>query len=138
MRRHEPVRWPETSASYKDHAGEETGFGHAQQEAHGVETSWAADEDHQAGDHAPSDHQGGNPAADTKLLKYQIARNLKEEIANEEDARGSADHALAQSQLSAHLQDREAHVDAVEIGDDIEEEQERHEPPHEPGDDGGF
>ena len=40
--------------------------------------------------------------------------------------------------LPAHLQHGETHVDAVKVGNDVEQKQKRHQPPHESGDDGGF
>ena len=51
---------------------------------------------------------------------------------------GTPDDALAQAQLSAHLQHGETHVDAVKVGDDVEEKQKRHQPQHQSGDYGGF
>ena len=37
--------------------------------------------------------------------------------------------ARAEAQVRVHLQGREADVDAVEVGDDVEDEQERDQPP---------
>src|SRR5581483_1673700 len=45
---------------------------------------------------------------------------------------------MTHPELLAHLKNPEADVDPVKIGDNVEEKQEGHEPPHQAGDDGGF
>src|SRR5215471_1613539 len=70
----------------KDHAWKESGFRRPQKEAQRVETEWAADEDHQAGDHPPSNHQGRNPAADAELFQHEVTGKLEEEVSNNKEA----------------------------------------------------
>ena len=71
-------------------------------------------------------------------LKTAPARKLKKEVAGEEHSLGAPDDAVAQAKLPAHLQHGEAHVDAVEVGNNVEQEEKRHQPPHESGNHGGF
>src|SRR5262252_9294420 len=99
---HEPCHGPRTSVSrepalhVENHPGEETGFGSAQQEPHAVEAHGPTDEDHQARNNAPGDHEEGNPAAHSEFFEDQIAGKLKEEVSNEEHPGGATDHPFTQ------------------------------------------
>ncbi len=50
-------------------------------------------------------------------------------IAGEENSRAETEDGVGKMQLRGHLQTREADVDAVDIGDDVEQEKKRHQPP---------
>jgi uncharacterized protein YhaN len=62
----------------------------------------------------------------------QVGRHLEQEIADEEDAGADAIHGIAELQVGLHLQLGEADIDAVQIGRDKAQEQERHEAPADP------
>ena len=85
--------------------------------------------EHAAGDDAPADHQGGDPAAGADALQRQVCGNLKQKIAEEENSRAEAVDRVAETELRLHLQGGEADVDAVEIGDNVEEKEKRKQAP---------
>jgi len=109
--------------------GKKAGFRDAEQKAHHVEHGRRGDEHGQHGDHAPRDHDPRDPHSRAHLVKDHIARNLKEEIADEENARAKAINRIAQAEVARHLQLRKADVHAVQIRDHVAEHQERREPP---------
>ena len=57
--------------------------------------------------------------------KIKVAGNLEDEIAEEENSRAEPERGLAQPDFAVHLQCRESNVDAIEVGDDVEREEER-------------
>ncbi len=54
----------------------------------------------------------------------QVARHLEEEVADEEDARAESVDGVREAQVLPHLERREADVDAIEVGDHVEDEHE--------------
>ena len=58
-----------------------------------------------------------------------IAWQLEEEIPGEENCRCESVNCVAQMQLLLHLQGGEAHVDAIKVGDYVEQKEERKQPP---------
>lgn len=62
-------------------------------------------------------------------MKNDVAWHLEEKIADEEDAGAEAVDGLAEAEVGRHLQLGEADVDAVEIGNDVAQHQERHDAP---------
>ena len=114
----EPVR------EVEDHAGEEARLGGAEEETEGVEARHAAHEHHGRRDDAPGDHDARHPHARAHPVHDQVARHLEEEVADEEDARAEAVDGVREAQVLPHLERREADVDAVEVGDHVEDEHE--------------
>ena len=112
-----------------DDAGQEAGFGDAEQEAQHVEARSAPHEHHRDRQDAPRDHDARDPAARADAHEDQVARHLEQRVADEEDAGAEAVDGGAEAEVGVHLQRREADVDAVEPGDDVEQQQERQEPP---------
>ncbi|MCY1524754.1 hypothetical protein D9M68_597020 [compost metagenome] len=113
----------------QDHAGIETRFGQAQQEAQDVEAGRRLDEHEHARQDPPRNHDARDPDAGAQPVHEQVARHFEKEIANEEHTGAQAEHGFAEPQVLRHLQFGEAHVDAIEVGDHVAEHQERHQPP---------
>jgi hypothetical protein len=80
----------------EDGAGEEARLGDAEQEAHGVEARRPADKGHCRGDQAPAHHDARDPDACTEPLECEIARDLEQEVADEEDAGAGPENARAE------------------------------------------
>src|ERR1700737_194412 len=119
-------------------ARKETGFRHAEQKAHCVEAPDPADDRHQCGDDTPGHHDPRDPAAGAEFFERQIARHLEDEIADEEDAGAPCEHRRREFQLGIHGQRGEAEIDAIEIGKEIRQHQERNQPPRDRADRRGF
>ena len=54
------------------------------------------------------------------------AGNAEQHIPDKEDAGAEAKDRIGKTELASHLQPGEADVDPVDIGDDVQEEQKRH------------
>jgi hypothetical protein len=94
----------------------------AQQKTHDVEAARRGDEHHRRGNQSPHHHEQGNPAASSDPVQNQIARHLKYKIPGEEHSSRKPVNGLAKVQLARHLELGEAHVNAVEVSDDVEKE----------------
>ena len=133
-RRHERGNRPGTLARGKplreviDDAREEAGLGRAKQKAHHVETGGALHEHHARRHEAPRDHDARDPQPRADAGEDDVARHLEQRVADEEDAGAEPVGRRREIERGVHLQRREADVDAIEIGDDVEQEQEGHEP----------
>jgi hypothetical protein len=113
----------------EDDAGEEAGLGDAEQEAQDIEARDAADHRHQRRDDTPAHHDAGDPAARAEFLQREVARNLEDEIADEEDAGAPGKDQRREFQVRVHGQRGEAEIDAVEIGEEVGQDQERNQAP---------
>jgi hypothetical protein len=100
----------------QDDAREEPGFGRAQQEAQDVEHVHAGHEHHAGGNDAPGDHDARDPDLRAHFVQDDVAGNLENEVADEEDAGAQPVHRFAELQFLQHLQLGEAHVHAVQVG----------------------
>ena len=103
----------------EDHAGEESGFGNAQQQACGVELHGCADQRGERGDDAPGDDDAADPDARADLVQHDVAGDFEGEVAEEEDAGADSVDAVAELEVAQHLELGEAYVDAVDVGDDV-------------------
>ena len=108
-----------------DRARDEARFGQPEQKAHHVELRGRADEDRRAGEQAPRHHDARDPAARAHLVQDHVARHFEQEIAEKEDARAEAVDGIAELQVARHLQLGEADVDAIEVGKEKAEHQDR-------------
>ena len=66
-----------------------------------------------------------DPHARAEFFQEDVAGDLEEEIADEEDAGAGGESGVAQREILEHLQLGEADIDAIEIGEDVAEEEER-------------
>jgi len=116
----------------EDHTGEKAGFGNAEQQTRYVELNWGVDESGERRDDAPSDDDAADPDACANLMQNDVARNLEGEVAEEKYAGPDAVDAVTELEVAHHLQFGEADVDAVDVGDDVSGEQDRHKAPRDP------
>src|SRR3954464_8525208 len=63
------------------------------------------------------------------LFEKQVARHLKQEITDEEDARAQSVDRIAEAKVGLHLELRETNVDPVQVRKDVANEQERDQSP---------
>jgi hypothetical protein len=78
---------------------------------------------HAGGERAPRDHDARDPQPRADALHDEIARNLEEDVADEEHAGAEPVDHVAETEIGLHLQRRIADVDPVEIVDDVAGEQ---------------
>ena len=112
----------EPEGEIENHAGEEASLTDAEQKAHEKERVWAFDEAHTGGDNAPRDHDAGDPEARADLVEEQVAGQIEETLAKEEDAGSGAVDGGREHEVATHFECGEADVDAVEVGKDVEQE----------------
>ena len=98
------------------HAGNEASLGHAEQETQDIELRRRLHEGHAGTDQSPGDHDAGDPQARADLVKEYVARHFEQHIAEEEDACAETVDSVAELQVVEHLQFGEADIDAVKIG----------------------
>ena len=65
--------------------------------------------------------------------QHQVAGHLEQRVRHEEDAGAQTVDGGAEAQIAVHVERGEADVHAVEVGDDVKEEQERNQAPSHPG-----
>jgi hypothetical protein len=109
----------------EDDAREEPGLGHTEQEPEQVELPRALCDHHQRRQDAPADHDPGDPHPGTEALQEQVAGNFEEEVADEEDACTKAVDGGRESEVLAHLELSESDVDAIDVVEDVGQEQQR-------------
>ena len=102
---------------------EEARFSHTQQEAHDQEAFWALNQCHAGGDQPPSEEDAGNPAARTDFRHEQVAGYFEQAVTDEEQTRAPAINGSAQANVSVHRQGGKAHVDPIQIGNDVQADQ---------------
>jgi hypothetical protein len=110
----------------QNHAREESALHHAQHEPDDVETQLAGHEHLSGRDHAPYRDDRPQPEPRSDLLENHIRGDFKQEVSDEEHSRSQAIDRIAEAQVLLHLQLGEAHVDPVDVSQDVADEQERH------------
>ena len=120
------IRW-EPIAEVQDDSGEEAGFREAEQKAEDTKADGAANKSSGDRDQAPGDHDAADPEARSDLVQDDGGGDFEGEVAGEEDARAEAEHPRRQANFVVHGEGGEAHVDAVEEGDEVEQHQEGNE-----------
>ena len=118
MRRRHPV------GEIEDDAREEPRLGDAQQHAEQVEAPHAADQHHRHRDDAPADHDACDPEPRADALEDQVARHLEQAVAKEEQARAQAERGVGQPEVALQLGGGKPDVHAIDVGDDVAEEDE--------------
>ena len=113
----------------KDHAGKEPGLGQAEQEAHRDDRPWPLHERRGGGDETPGGHDPGDPQPCPEALQRHVARDLQQEVAEEEYAGAPAEHRGGQPEVAVHPDRGEIDVHPIQEGDEVGEDQERREPP---------
>ena len=116
-----------------DDAGEEARLGGAEQEAEHVEGRGVLHEGHRRRHQPPGQHDPGNPHAGADAGQHQVAGHFEQRVGHEEDARAQAVDRGAEAEVAVHVEGGEADVDPVEVGDDVEQEEEGDQAPADPG-----
>ena len=137
-RRHEeadgarPLTGREPVRQVQDHAGEEAGLRDAEQEADDVEAQRPLHE-HRAGrDDPPRDHDARDPLARAEAVQREVAGHLEDEVGEEEDAGAEAVDRSGEAEVGLQLVLGEGDVHPVEVGDDVEAQQDGHESRRDP------
>src|SRR5712692_8241973 len=98
-------------------------FGYSEQKTNDVKLSDAL---HETGGHshnAPAEQNAGDPDACSDLMQQEIARNFKDDIADEENPGYEPKLLAGDSQFLVHRQGGKPNVDAVEKGHDVKNEE---------------
>ncbi|RMT42420.1 hypothetical protein ALP48_05438 [Pseudomonas syringae pv. solidagae] len=106
-------------------AGEETGLCHTGQKAQHVELDQRGDEQQAGRKDSPGNHHQTDPATRPKAVQRQIAGQATQHVANEEDTGAQAIDRLAETQGIEHLQLGKADVHAVEVIEQVTNEDKR-------------
>ena len=117
------VRGRDPVGQVEDHPREEAGFGDARgarATAMNDRTSVMNIVAHR--DETPADHDAGDPAAGADAFQDEVARDLEQAVAEEEEPRAKPEFGGAQAQVALQLGRREADIHAVDIGDDVADE----------------
>jgi hypothetical protein len=112
-----------------DDAGEETGFGDAEQKPHNVELHRRTDKCRASRNQAPSDENSREPFARAPSFDEECTGNFQREIAEEEDADAQAEDFVGELQVAGHAQLGEADIGPVEISHQIKKDHQRHDAP---------
>ena len=124
-----PVPLPEPSGQVVEDAREKARLRRAEEEAKDIETLHARDEHHGHGDDPPEHHDARDPHAGPDARQDHVARDFEEEVADEEDPRPEAEDVRFEIQVVGHAKLRHTHIDPIDVGDRIEQEQVRKEAP---------
>src|SRR5215813_10736754 len=119
----------EPVAEIENDSREEAGFCEPEQKSEDTEADRAPDESHRNRDQAPGDHDATDPEARPYLVQDDGGGDFEQEVAEEEDARAKAEHLRCQANFLIHGQGGEANIDAIEKGNEVQEHEERNEPP---------
>ena len=79
-------------------------------------------------------HDPGEPEPCADALEDDVARHLEDEVADEEQRGAEAVGGLAEAEVADHLQLGVGDVLPVDVGDQVHQAEERHEPPGDGGD----
>ena len=132
--RHEQGHDPPTSIrreparEVQHHAWEEASFRGSGEQAQGIELGGGGDEQQAGREAAPGDHHHRDPAPRAEAVERQVAGQAAEHIADEEDAGAKAIDGFAEFQCVEHLQLGKADVDAVQVVEQVADENERNQP----------
>ena len=88
-----------------------------------------SNESHKDGNKSPGDHDAREPFASAPALDDEAAGNLKEQVADKEDAGAEAEDTVTEVEVVRHFEGGVADVDAVEKRDDEKGEEKRQEAP---------
>ena len=116
----EPIR------QIKNDAGKEACFCSTEKQPHHIKRLRASHERHPAGQHAPRDHDAGNPAASTELLQEKVAGHLEQKVREKENSAAEAEDGRGQMKILDHLQRSETQVHPVDERDEVGDHQEGH------------
>src|SRR5262245_12413775 len=108
-----------------NHSWEEAGLRESKKEPSHVELPRCSYEARQDCDQSPRDHYSRNPFPGTPAFDDDCSRYFKQNITDIEDAYSKTINAVAEAQIDAHPEIGKGNVDAVNVVDDIDQEDER-------------
>src|SRR6185312_4750211 len=123
----------------KDDAGKEARLACAEQQPKGIENRFVRNADcprnrrdkgERGRDDPPGDHDAGNPNPRANPFQKEVRRHLKQKIGNEEKSGAQSEGGLAEAKRLVHMQLGEADIDAIQIRNEIAQDQKRYQPPH--------
>ena len=121
-----PVLHGKPVSQVHDHPGEEPSLRQAEQEPHGVELKRCFHERRRSSQDPPSDHDPTDPLPCAPLFDQKRAGDLEDEVADEENSGTETHHLVVEGRhVLGHLDRGQGHVDAVDVGDRVAQEQER-------------
>ena len=123
-----PLLPGEPERQVEQHARKEAGLGDTEHHPQAIEPARRGHKCHSRGDDAPRHHNSSHPAPCPEPMQCQVARNLEEEVADEEQPRGQTKHRLSQTEILAHGEFGEPDVGPVEVVDEVEKTHEGHKP----------
>jgi hypothetical protein len=118
----------EPLAQVIDHAGKEPRLGDTESKTRDIELSRCPHREHRASQQPPRDRDARQPPPCTDACKDDVARNFEQRVAEEKNAGTEAECRVAEIQVRIHLQRGDADIDAIDIRNEIECEQERQKP----------
>ena len=102
--------------------GKKPRLGRPQHHARHVERRLVEDEHRRHRHEAPDDHDARHPEPRSHLVENQVAGNLEQAVAEEEQASPDPVGGVAQVQVALKLPRGESDVHAVDVGDDVADE----------------
>src|SRR5262249_38287870 len=112
----------------QEDSGKVSRFGQTEHEARDIKLLHVAREPAQRCDHPPHDQNASNPDARAKSVEREVAWNLEQRIADKKNADEEPELPAVDRQFPVHRQRGEPDVDAIEEGNDVEEQDERKDP----------
>ena len=109
----------------QQHAWKESGFSEPEEESGHDELLDVLHEPRADGDDAPRDQNARDPDTRADPVEHEIAWNLEDEVAEEEDPDGKAVLRARDPEILVHRQRREPDVDPIQEGDGVQEKNER-------------
>src|SRR5712664_2703162 len=144
-RQHEEADYPgavhhrKPQGQIKEDAGEETGLARAEQQTKRIENPFVRNSScsgyrwnkgERSRDDPPGDHDAGDPKPRANSLEKDVGRHLKQEIGDEKQPGTQSKGRLAETKRLVHMKLCEADIHAIEISNEITQDQKRYQPPH--------
>jgi len=120
------VRSGKPATQIENHPGEKSGLGNSEQKAQREKCVGIGCEADCGRDDSPRHGDTGQPPPGTEPLQGQVRRNLHQQVADEEDTGGKAEHRRRQLQVSADISLGDPEVGAVQVVDEVQRHDERH------------
>ena len=113
----------------QNHAGKKSGLRSTEQKAIDEEAGRSGGKRGERRHQTPGDHDACNPNPRADPFQDQIARNFEQEVTEEENAGAEPVNVRGQAEILVHRQRRKRDVGAVDVGDAVEHNDQRQQPP---------
>ena len=108
---------------------DKTRLADSQQEAQPIELPGALNQTRHGCDDPPGNHDAADPFARAPQLRKDCAGNFKQKVTDKKNPTAEPEYSSSQAQFLTHLQGSKADIDSIEVRNDIENKNKRHEPP---------